>query len=83
MALKFNMIEMSDLNGKGKIRYPKMFLTGTVGTDEIAQEISARCTLNVADVKAALSALSEICSEKMSNGYSVKLEGLGIFTASL
>ena len=83
MSTKYNLREMNDLNGKGRKKYPQMFSTGIFTTDQIAEEISRHCSLTPSDIKGALSALSQIISEKTANGYTVKLDDIGLFSATL
>lgn len=62
-------------NGKW---YPRSVVAGKpVSTQQIAQRISAQCTVNPADVTAVLTALGPVLSEFMAEGHSVRLDGVG------
>ena len=62
-------------NGKW---YPRSITVGKpVSTREIAERISVKCTVNPADVDAVLTALGSTLSEFMTEGRSVKLDGVG------
>lgn len=64
-------------NGKW---YPLSVTVGKpVTTTEIAERISAKCTVNPADVSAVLVALGPTLSEFMTEGRSAKLDGMGTF----
>lgn len=62
-------------NGKW---YPRSVIVGKpVSTTEIANRISAGCTVNPADVSAVLTSLGPVLSEFMAEGRSVKLDSVG------
>jgi len=63
--------------------HPRLVESRTVGTDEVATKIQRRSTLTVADVKGALSALSEVMVETLQEGNRVYLKGMGYFSLSL
>ena len=63
--------------------YPKAVHLGTVGTDELAEMVSRRCTITKADVLGCLAALSEVMQEQVTNSMAVKLDGIGIFKACI
>ena len=56
--------------------------SGLIGTREIAQEISKRSTLTPADIRATLIGLVEVMETYLHDGYSVKLDDLGVFRLS-
>lgn len=56
---------------------------GRVGLYELADDISGRCTLHVADVTAVLEVLSDAVTHFISLGYSVALGRLGSFYSTL
>ena len=60
-----------------KLFYGVPVTTGRVTTEELAQEITGRCTLTRGDVMAAVCALSEIILERLKDGYSVELKEVG------
>jgi predicted histone-like DNA-binding protein len=48
-------------------------------TEELAQSISARCTVHPADVAAVLYALSDELRNRLTDGEIVQLDGIGTF----
>ena len=54
-----------------------------IGLDEIAEEISGKCTVTSHDIKAVISALEEVTFKHLRNGDSVRLGDLGSFHARL
>ena len=56
--------------------------SGLIGTREIAQKLSARSTLTPADIRATLIGLVDVMEDYMHDGYSVKLDDLGVFRLS-
>lgn len=65
-----------------KLYYGVPIISGTVTEEEIAEEISERCSLTPSDVLAAISALSQSLHDHLSDGRSVKLKGIGTFSVS-
>ena len=59
--------------------YPRSVVVGNVTTEQVAKRIAAESTVSPADVKAVLSALSGVMGDYMSQGLSVKLDGIGSF----
>jgi predicted histone-like DNA-binding protein len=57
--------------------------SGMVGTREIAQRLSERSTLTSADIRATLIGLVEVMGTYLHEGYSVKLDDLGVFHLSV
>ena len=53
-----------------------------VGTREIAQRLSERSTLSPADIRATLIGLVDVMESYLHDGYSVKLDDLGVFRLS-
>lgn len=66
-----------------KVYHPRVVAKGTVALKEIVDAVSARCTLNAADVHAAITAIEQVVSENLASGYRVRLEGLGSFSLTL
>ena len=65
------------VNGKW---YPKSVLVGSpVTTEQVAKRLAAESTVSPADVRAVLTALGGVMGDYMSQGRSVKLEGVGSF----
>ncbi|MDR2824046.1 MAG: HU family DNA-binding protein [Prevotellaceae bacterium] len=56
--------------------------SGIVGTREIAQELAGRSSLTPADIRATLIGLVEVMETYLHNGFSVKLDDLGVFRLS-
>ncbi len=81
---EYLMREVTDLNETGKrLVLPFMDRRGMLCTDEIVQRIQQRSTYTRADVLGVLSALEAEMAYGVSSGYSVKLDGLGVFSATL
>lgn len=53
---------------------------GTVGAEQMAEEISRNCTLKPGDVQGALIALHEVMASHLQNGKTVVLPGIGSFS---
>lgn len=68
--------ESSKFNGKW---YARAVHTGTVGIDELADEMQANCTVKRADIVAVLSELVETMKRHLQLSHRVKLERLGTF----
>ncbi|WP_139785042.1 HU family DNA-binding protein [Parabacteroides sp. Marseille-P3160] len=85
MAITFTVHSIPDPHGeKGKtLQHARAQSPGTRGTDGICPLICSRSSLSPADVKAALDSLGWALGESLSEGYHVKLEGVGYFSLSL
>lgn len=60
--------------------YPRSITVGKpVSTTKVAKRISAECTVTPADVNAVLTALGGVLGDYMSEGRTVKLDGVGTF----
>lgn len=59
--------------------YPRSFTVDTIDTKEVAKRLSQMSTVTVGDTYAVLLGLGEVLGELMSQGNSVKLDGLGTF----
>ncbi|NDV65975.1 HU family DNA-binding protein [Bacteroides sp. 224] len=69
--------------GEEKKRYYGVpIVSGQITEEELATEICERCSLTRGDVLAAISALSDSMQNHLSNGYNVKLKGIGLFSVS-
>ncbi len=78
------MREMPDMQGTGKrTMYPKMISRGTMGPDEIAELISSQSTFSPGEVKGLVVALARTIAYGVASGYTVKIEEIGSFSASL
>ena len=60
--------------------YPKSVLVGTpVTTKQVAERLARESTVSLADVYAVLLSLGSVLGDSMSQGRSVKLDGIGSF----
>lgn len=60
--------------------YPKSVLVGPpVSTKQVAERLSRESTVSLADVYAVLMSLGGVLGDYMSQGRSVKLDGIGTF----
>lgn len=81
---KYRMEEMNDLNGTGRRRlYPRMEITGQVDLKELAQSISGGTTFTPGDVIGVVGTLQRRIAQCVADGKTVKIDGIGTFTASL
>lgn len=66
-----------------KVRYYGVpVVSGQVTEEHLAAEICERASLTRGDVLAVISALSDSMQNHLSNGYTVSLKGIGIFSVS-
>lgn len=82
-GIKFGVYNTPAANGGKSKPYPRVITTGTKRIDDICEYINQCSTLSPADIKGVLEALTGYIGRELSYGYSVELEGLGHFTASL
>lgn len=81
---KFIMRKMPDLRGDGRQPlYPKMQIEGTTSLQQLAEEIAARSTFKKGEIIGLVGALSDLMAERMADGQSVRLDGIGLFSATL
>ncbi len=81
---KYEMQETPDLHKTGKkVLYPKLVLNGQVQTDELIRKMSNGSSFTEGDIKGMMRRLADKLAELMAEGNSVKLEGIGTFSASL
>lgn len=81
---EYEMQKMNLPNKDGKqLLYPRIVLRGQKGTKELAKNLAGSTTFRIGEVVGLLSGLSEEMSFMLAQGYSVKLEGVGTFTAGL
>lgn len=85
MAVKFDFYESPVAPGskKGVHYHARVVGSHTTNTAEITRRIQSACSLTKGDIKGALSALSDILIEDLSNGDRVHLEGVGYFQITL
>ena len=77
--VKYNVIPKKNPINKEVKYYAQMAPVNPVKLAELAESISAQCTVTVHDVKAVLSALQEHIAQHLRNGNSVRLGDLGSF----
>lgn len=81
---KFIMRRIPAGMGKGNLKYyPHLVRAGGVTLDEIADDISGASTFTPGDVKGVVIALAERIARNVARGYTVSIEGIGSFRASL
>jgi predicted histone-like DNA-binding protein len=68
---------------KKELYYAVPAWSGLIGTREIAQELAGSSSLTSADIRATLIGLAEVMQTYLHNGYSIKLEDLGVFRLSV
>lgn len=81
---EYDMQELTLPNEDGKrILYPRMQLYRQKDLEYIADKVSYATSFTRGDIKGLVQAITEEIAHSMSEGYSVKIEGLGVFTPSL
>lgn len=84
MAIPFEFYQNPNPDPDAPARYHARVVTkGTLTLKDIVDTVSGRSTLSAADVHAAVTALEEVISENLAQGYRVHLDGLGSFSLSL
>ena len=53
---------------------------GMTTTEEVAEKIQKNASVKRSDVKAVLDELADVLTEKLADGFTVKLDGLGTFS---
>ena len=66
-----------------KLFYPRVMLTGNVGTDQIAREIAELSSLSTGDTKNVIDNLVTVMARHLQASESVTLDGLGTFRFTL
>jgi predicted histone-like DNA-binding protein len=69
------------INNK-ELYYAMSAWSGIISTRDIAHELAGRSSLTPADIRATLIGLVEVMETYLHNGYSVKLDDLGVFRLS-
>ena len=84
MSIQYRLTPMKDnISDAPKEGYYAQVVTrGTVTTEKLCRDISAGCTLTVADLKAAIEALVTSVENNLKDGYNVCIEDLGTFSVS-
>ena len=82
---KYIKQEMNDLSGKGEKKvYYRLQTERNIAFNELAQEIESRYgMMNRGVVKNVMAYVVDAMAELMGKGYSVSIDGLGTFRASL
>lgn len=84
MSIPFEFYTNPNPDPQAPKRYhPRVVAKGTVSLKEIVETVSGRCTLSAADLHAAVTAIEQVVSENLANGYRVRLDGLGSFSLTL
>jgi len=66
-----------------KVRYHGVPVSsGQIGVDELAKDISGRCSLHESDVHAAVIALGDVIQAYLMKGNTVNLKNIGLFSIS-
>jgi predicted histone-like DNA-binding protein len=80
----YEMRVMPDLHGTGQeVIYPRMIVERRISTDELAAEIAYGSTFTAGELKGIISGVAERMAAYMGNGCSIKLDGIGTFSAKL
>jgi len=84
MSIPYRLTELKDnISDKPKKGYyAKVITRGTIDTLSLCKGISSSCTLTVADLRAAIEAISESVATYLKDGYNVYIDGLGTFSLS-
>lgn len=81
---EYDMQELTLPNKEGKrIFYPKMQLYGQKDLGDVAEKIAKATTFTRGDIMGLVQAIADEIAYNVSGGYSVKINGLGIFTPAL
>ena len=81
---KYQMQEMNLPSENGeRVLYPRLVLNGQLETQYIIDRVANNTTYNVAEIKGILEAFTAEMAHYLGQGYSVKVDNLGLFTASL
>ena len=84
MVYKYCVRKKTDKSqGEEQVKYYAVPLSsGTIGTNELAENIAGRCTLRPGDVHATIVELMYTIEQELHQGNKVCLEGIGIFSLS-
>ena len=81
---RYTMQEMNDLHHEGKtLLYPRMIIEHCCESDELACEIAKVTSFSEGEVIGMFQELWKQMAWQMARGYSVKIEGVGVFTPAL
>ncbi len=84
MSIPYRLTPMKDNISKApkKGYYAQVVTKGTVDTTSLCHIIANGCTLTVADLRAAIEAISSSIADCLMDGYNVNIDGLGTFSVS-
>ena len=81
---EYQMQEVTLPNEEGKkVLFPRMKIRGQVDLDYLAKHINYASTFTPGDIVGLVKSLTQAIAQEMSEGHSVKIDGLGVFTPSL
>ena len=81
---RYTMQEMNDLHHEGKtLLYPRMIIDHCCESDELAREVAEVTSFSEGEVIGMFQELWKQMAWQMARGYSVKIEGIGVFTPTL
>lgn len=81
---EYEMQQLTLPSGEEKpLLYPRLRLQGSIDLEYLARQIAFRTTYAESEVKAAMQEVTRWMAYYMGQGYSVKIDGMGTFTASL
>ena len=84
MSIKFRMYQDNRSNSKNKgYWYARAISPDLVGVKDLANRVSARCTVTEPDILAVISALVFEMNQVLKAGNRVKLDGLGTFRVGI
>lgn len=84
MSIKYRLTPLKDnISNKPKKGYYAQVVTkGTIDSHTLCKHIASGCALSLADMTAALVALSESIQNYLLDGYNVNIDGIGTFSVS-
>ena len=80
--MKYNVKQKRNGINSTELYYATPAWSGMIGTRDIAQRLADRSTLTPADIRATLIGLVDVMENYLHEGYSVKLDDLGVFRLS-
>ena len=82
---KYIVNEMPDMEGKGKRRvYPKLDAYRLLNNDELVKEVNSyHRAVSTSVIEGVLTSVVDVIKRKLSQGYTVKIDDLGVFSLSL
>ena len=85
--ISYQIVAKNDLSGQASPSNPVIRVAPvgqeTIGTSEMARDISETCTLTPADVKAVLEALGDYMQKTLLSGNRLRVDNVGTFGVSL